>query len=63
MTFLASLLTDAGIELPREGWAGRRRAIARAWLALTVQAVLFLLSMAAIFGAVLIVAAAMDVLP
>lgn len=62
MNPLVSLLEDAQYPLPRPGWPGRRRAIARAWLALTVQAVLFLLSMAAIFGAVLIVAAAMDVL-
>lgn len=62
MSILTTLLEDAGVGVPRPGWPGRRRAIARAWLRLVVQAVLFIVLMAAIYSAVVLTAAAMDVL-
>lgn len=56
-------LEDVFPDLPRRGWPGRRRAIARELLHGTVELITFLLIVAALLGCVLLVAASTDTLP
>lgn len=54
-----SILADAGYEIPRRGWPGRRRAIARVVLHVVVMFVIACLLLFGFLGCVLLVWASM----
>lgn len=56
-------LSEFGVDLPRRGWPGRRRAIAVLVLQLAAQTFLFVTLLAVMVGALVLGAAAVDALP
>lgn len=56
-------LEEFGYRIPRPGWPGRRRAIARILLGVTVRAVVVLLLITAVTSCTIALGASMNALP